>query len=274
MNVPVVKIDAGNPQLELEAVARELALWACGDGALAALGEFGGYGSIGLMTGPDRLHIAEYALSRYKIHLQCAGGRNGWRYSARRPALRDMARIPLRLGQPGDGAARFKPVAFRMERRASAVRRAARCQTAWRRGSARCRKRREKRCAAPAALCEDFEKGAPPEKALSLWRDFPERMPRRGKGSVGGPAELSDLDGNEKQAAAALDELDKKIRKLADDSKDIGPRGGYNSERSGRPRPSSANGALRRLCPCSCLRAVPLRSTPARRRRSLRTAAG
>lgn len=62
-DVPVVKIDAGNPQLELEAVARELALWACGEGALAALGEFGGYGSVGLMTSPDRLHSGIRALA-------------------------------------------------------------------------------------------------------------------------------------------------------------------------------------------------------------------
>ena len=73
-----------------------------------------------------------------------------------------------------------------------------------------------------AALCEDFEKGAPPEKALSLWRDFLKEC-RVSERAASAAAELSDLDESVKQTAAALDELDKKIRKLADDSKDIGP---------------------------------------------------
>ena len=220
-NVPVVKIDAGNPQLELEAVARELALWACGDGALAALGEFGGYGSIGLMTGPDRLHIAEYALSRYKIPYNVQEGgtagdtplgglpsaiwrayRSGW--GNRETAL--LVSNPLLFGWNGellryDGSSMPDGMEAWLgalpEEAGETLRRA-------------------------AALCEDFEKGAPPEKALSLWRDFLKEC-RVAERAASAAAELSDLDGNVKQAAAALDELDKKIRKLADDSKDIGP---------------------------------------------------
>ena len=220
-NVPVVKIDAGNPQLELEAVARELALWACGDGALAALGEFGGYGSVGLMTGPDRLHISEYALSRYKIPYNVQEGgtagdtplgglpsaiwrayRSGW--GNRETAL--LVSNPLLFGWNGelpryDGS--LLPDGMEAwlgalpEEAGETLRRA-------------------------AALCEDFEKGTPPEKALSLWRDFLKEC-RVAARAASAAAELSDLDGNVKQTAAALDELDKKIRKLADDSKDIGP---------------------------------------------------
>ena len=72
------------------------------------------------------------------------------------------------------------------------------------------------------ALCENFEKGASPEEALSLWRDFLKGC-RAAERAASAAAELSELDGSVKQAASALDELDKKIRKLADDSKDIGP---------------------------------------------------
>ena len=72
----------------------------------------------------------------------------------------------------------------------------------------------------PAKRC--FEKGASPEEALSLWRDFLKGC-RAAERAASAAAELSELDGSVKQAASALDELDKKIRKLADDSKDIGP---------------------------------------------------
>ena len=135
-DVPVVKIDAGNPQLELEAVARELALWACGEGALTALGEFGGYGSVGLMTSPDRLHIAEYALSRYKIPYNVQEGRRP--YGARAAPAGTIARrlCSSRTRCFSDGAASCRAATK------------ARCQTAWRRGSRRCRRMPAKRCAA------------------------------------------------------------------------------------------------------------------------------
>ncbi|WP_300263068.1 PD-(D/E)XK nuclease family protein [uncultured Cloacibacillus sp.] len=220
-DVPVVKIDAGNPQLELEAVARELALWACGEGALTALGEFGGYGSVGLMTSPDRLHIAEYALSRYKIPYNVQEGgtagetllgglpsaiwrarRSGW--NNRETAL--LVSNPLLFGWGGelprydegsmpDGMDAW--LGALPEDAGETLRRA-------------------------DALCEDFEKGASPEEALSLWRDFLKGC-RAAERAASAAAELSELDGSVKQAASALDELDKKIRKLADDSKDIGP---------------------------------------------------
>ena len=173
------------------------------------------------MTGPDRLHIAEYALSRYKIPYNVQEGgtagdtplgglpsaiwhayRSGW--GNRETAL--LVSNPLLFGWNGelprydgsslpDGMEAWLGVL--PEEAGETLRRA-------------------------AAFCEDFEKGAPPEKALSLWRDFLKEC-RVAERAASAAAELSDLDGSVKQTAAALDELDKKIRKLADDSKDIGP---------------------------------------------------
>lgn len=220
-NVPIVKLEAGNPQLELEAAARELALWACGEGALTALGGFGGYGSVGLMTSPDRLQVAEYALSRYKIPYNVQEGgtagetllgglpssilrarRSGW--NNRETAL--LVSNPLLFGTDGrlpeydesvmpDGIEAW--LAALPEEAGETLRRA-------------------------AALCENLEKGVTPEEALTLWRDFL-RGCRVAERAASAAAGLSDLDGSVKQAASALDELNKKIKKLADDSKDIGP---------------------------------------------------
>lgn len=220
-NVKTVKLEAGNPQLELEAAARELALWACGDGALTALGEFGGYGSVGLMTSPDMLHVAEYALSRYKIPYNVQEGGTAadtllgglpsaiWRarhsgWNNRETAL--LVSNPLLFGRDGklpeydeaalpDGIEAW--LAALPEEAGETLRRA-------------------------ASLCENFEKGVSPKEALTLWRDFL-RGCRAAERAASAAAELSELDGGVKQAASALDELDKKIQKLADDSKYIGP---------------------------------------------------
>lgn len=220
-NVPVVKLEAGNPQLEIEATARELALWACGEGALTALGGFCGYGSIGLMTGSDRLHVVEYALSRYKIPYNVQEGgtagetllgglpsailrarRSGW--NNRETAL--LVSNPLLFGANGalpkyDEAALPDGI------------------DAW---LAALPKEAGETLRRADALCKDLESGVTPVKALTLWRDFLRgcRVAERAAETAAGQSEL---DESVKQTASALDELDKKIRKLAEDSKDIGP---------------------------------------------------
>lgn len=220
-NVPVVKLEAGSPQLELEAVARELALWACGEGGLTPLGEFRGYGDIGLTVGPERLHVMEYALSRYGIpyNVQAGGtagdtllgglpsliwraSRSGWNNYETSALLAN----PLLFGEGGrlleydgsalpDGMDAWLGV---LPREAGEVIRRA------------------------EEMCAEFEKGVSPERSLSLWYDFL-RSERAAERAAASAASISALDDGVKAVASAIDELDKKIKKLSDDSKNIGP---------------------------------------------------
>ena len=74
--IPFLTVVAGNPRLELETLARNLALWRAGKGELQArLGiPFPGWGEIGLSLDAPRLGLAVEVLSRYRIPHTLRGG--------------------------------------------------------------------------------------------------------------------------------------------------------------------------------------------------------
>ena len=74
--IPFLTVVAGDPRLELETLARNLALWRAGKGELQArLGTpFPGWGEIGLSLDAPRLGLAVEVLSRYRIPHSLRGG--------------------------------------------------------------------------------------------------------------------------------------------------------------------------------------------------------
>ncbi|MGB4208617.1 MAG: PD-(D/E)XK nuclease family protein [Thermovirgaceae bacterium] len=74
--IPFLTVVAGDPRLELETLARNLALWRAGKGELQArLGiPFPGWGEIGLSLDAPRLGLAVEVLSRYRIPHTLRGG--------------------------------------------------------------------------------------------------------------------------------------------------------------------------------------------------------
>jgi len=74
--IPFLTVVAGDPRLELETLARNLALWRAGKGELQArLGiPFPGWGEIGLSLDAPRLGLAVEVLSRYRIPHTPRGG--------------------------------------------------------------------------------------------------------------------------------------------------------------------------------------------------------
>ena len=222
-DVPVVKIEAGNPQIEIEAVARELALWACGEGGLTSLGEFRGYGDVGITTNAASLAVVKYALSRYKIPYNVQeGGSVGesllgglpqliWRAHSSGWGNRETALLlssPLLFGQDG-GLPEYDAAALPegLDAWLSVLPEDARdgLQLA-------------------DELCREFDKGLSPVETLLLWREFLKKRSAVER-AASAASDIAKLDGRVKETASALDELDKKIKKLVDDSKSIGPAG-------------------------------------------------
>ncbi|HOG14960.1 MAG TPA: hypothetical protein PLY39_07400, partial [Synergistales bacterium] len=74
--IPFLTVVAGDPRLELETLARNLALWRAGKGELQVrLGiAFPGWGEIGLSLDAPRLGLAVEVLSRYRIPHTLRGG--------------------------------------------------------------------------------------------------------------------------------------------------------------------------------------------------------
>ncbi len=223
-SVPVVKIEAAGPQLEIEATARELALWACGEGALTSLGGFPGYGSVGLSVRPEKIHIAEYALSRYKIpyNLQ-EGGTAGdtqlgslpqavWRAHRSGWGNRETTLLLSSTLLFGSGG---RMPEYKAESLPEGL-------ASW---LAALPEEASKTLLRADGLCRDFQRGVTPGMALALWRDFLKdaRAAERAAETAGA---LDTLDSRVRQVAAAIGELDKKIEKFSDDAKNIGPASG------------------------------------------------
>ena len=224
-NVPIVKLEASNAYLELEALARETALWIEGAGGFAELGGLDDYGEVGLLISPDRLPVMEYALSRYKIPYNIqVRGTVGETLAGDLPSMiwrvwnsnwdnyntAILLANPLLFSEEGGFAAEYDESSFPEG------------YDEWRRTlspSAR------KRLAEIRALCLAFEKGGRPADILSLWHDFLE-----GADAVGGAVRVASgepsLDERVKDVSHAIYELKKKIKNLNDEAKYIGPAAG------------------------------------------------
>lgn len=224
-NVPVMKLEASNAYLELEALARETALWIEGAGAFGSLGRLDDYGDVGLLISPERLPVMEYALSRYKIpyNIQVRGtvGETlagdlpsmiwrGWNAGWDNYNTAILIANPLLFSDAEGFATAYDETSFPEG------------YDEWRRAlplTAR------QRLAEIRGLCLSFERGGSPAEILSLWCDFLERAGAVG-GTVRAAAGETALDGRVKDISHALFELKKKIRNLNDASKDIGPAAG------------------------------------------------
>lgn len=226
-DVPVVRLEAGSDGLEAELAAREIALWAKGEGVLTALGELDNYGEIGISAPARGLALMEYALSRYKIAYNVrvrgtvaetlAGELPGmiWRACA---SGFDSYNTSILLANPllfssADGktlGARC-PSSLLPEGRKG-----------WRAAlSGEDRARFEEIC----VLCDDLygdKKRHGPSDVLSIWRDFLEKC-RVVEAASRVAADESGLDDGVRDVSYALHELEKKIRNLDDAAKYIGP---------------------------------------------------
>ncbi len=74
--IPLLPVSAGDHRMELETLARNLAIWSAGEGEFQQRIEtpFPGWGNIGLSVDPARLENAEEILSRYRIPYTVNGG--------------------------------------------------------------------------------------------------------------------------------------------------------------------------------------------------------
>ena len=74
--VPLLTVSAGDHRMELETLARNLALWSSGEGEFRMRLEkpFPGWGDIGLSVDPLRLGCTEEILARYRIPYTVNGG--------------------------------------------------------------------------------------------------------------------------------------------------------------------------------------------------------
>ena len=63
----IFRLTGGDGSLQLDLLARELALWSLGEGALCEAMTFPGYGSIAIQTTPESLQALRGALKRYRI---------------------------------------------------------------------------------------------------------------------------------------------------------------------------------------------------------------
>ncbi|MEA5034977.1 PD-(D/E)XK nuclease family protein [Cloacibacillus evryensis] len=224
-DIPVVRLEASNAHLELEMLARDVALWINGEGGLTALGALDDYGDVGLLTLPDRLPVMEYALSRYKIpyNVRVRGTvretpagelpamiwrawSSNWDYYNTSILLAD----PLLFDCGEEGAELYKADSFPEG------------YEAWRRALA---PRARGRFADLRELCRSFERGGTPVEILAFWRDFLKKagVVERAARTAGGEASLDEMVRN---ISHALFELEKKIKILSDDAKHIGPASG------------------------------------------------
>lgn len=68
VKVPAAILEAGSPQLEIDAIAREIALWKLGKGSFAQdFGELKDFGDIGITVQREKLRAVRYAFARYRI---------------------------------------------------------------------------------------------------------------------------------------------------------------------------------------------------------------
>ncbi|MDO5116113.1 MAG: PD-(D/E)XK nuclease family protein [Synergistaceae bacterium] len=219
-NIPLIRLEAGNPHLELEALAREIALWRNGEGALTALGELSDYGDIGLLVSPKRLAVMEYALSRYKIpyNVQIRGVvdetlvgelppliwrafQSGW----------DNYNTAILLSNPllfpSGGEALYREDTFPDD------------YDGW---LAALPAEHAERLKDIRLLCAALQRGGTPSDILSLWRDFLENT-KAAETAALAAADDAPLDESVKEVAFAVAELKKKIKNFDDAAKETGP---------------------------------------------------
>ena len=226
-DVPVVRLEAVSDILEAESAAREIALWAKGEGVLTALGELDNYGEIGISVPKSSLALIEYALSRYKIAYSArargivSGTLAGELFSLVRRACESgfdnyntsmLLENPLLFPHAGNLAL--------SERCRSSLPPEGR--KSWAAAlSGEDRMRFEEICEFCSAFFGKGKKHTPLE-ALSMWRDLMKKC-RVTEAAASAAADDSGLDGGVREVSYALHELEKKIRNLEDTAKNIGP---------------------------------------------------
>lgn len=226
-DVPAVRLEAVSDILEAESAAREIALWAKGEGVLTALGELGNYGEIGVYVPESNLSLIEYALSRYKIAYSVrargtvAETLAGELFSMVRRAFSSgfdnyntsmLLENPLLFPEPGGGAAGTSC-------RSSLPPEGAKGWIDALRGDDR--RRFEEIC----EFCRELygkEKQHTTLVALSMWLAFLKKC-RVTEAAARAASDESGLDGGVRDVSYALHELEKKIRILEDAGKSIGP---------------------------------------------------
>lgn len=222
-SVKTAELEASNKHLELEALARETALWADGQGSFSQLGTLTDYGDIGIMISPDRLSILRYALERYQIpyNLRVRGtvgetpaGRLaveiwtafscGWDYFHTLPLISNPLLFTAKDGSLPQLPAGSFPTGFESWQKAL-------------------RGRGELVLNEMDLFCRKLAAGGTPVEILTAWSNFlNSRAVQTAQKTAWAAGAEASLDEEVKNIAFALFELDKKIKVLTDEARDLG----------------------------------------------------
>lgn len=218
-NLPVVELEASNEHLELEAVAREIALWLKGEGAFQKLGGLESLGDVGIMVGTGRMQVMEYALSKYKIayNIQARG-------TVGDTAAGELPSVIWRAWSSGWGnydtsALLSNVLLFPASEAEYDTSLFPDSYDLWQ-NSLEFKSAKEK-LTDIRSLCIALEKGGTPKDILTLWRDFLKKVDIV-KNAASLASDDASLDDVVKDTAFSIDELEKKIRGFKDGSIDVG----------------------------------------------------
>lgn len=219
-NSRVFELKAGDTQLQYDALAREAALWAHGEGVFASLGCFKNYGEIGLMVKPTGLSQVESALKRYRIpfNVQVRGT----------VAETLLGELPETVWRAFDSGWEREKTAFLL---AGPLLRSSGFDlesslSSFPEGSSSWRKHLK----GPAleifqkleGICSDLEAGGTALQIMRMWHDFITDLKTEER--IGGFIDdAPELDETLKDISSSIKELEMKIEMLEDISRDIGP---------------------------------------------------
>ena len=218
-SVKTALIEANNKELELAALAREIALWTHGRSTLSSLGEMDNYGDIGVLLRPDALDSLANSLERYKIP---------YNVQVRQTVGEGIAgELPRMIWNSFTSGWDTKSTAFLMTnplfggngfRVSDALGVSPEGAESW---LAYLKGREKSVFKEVLTLCSSLTKGGTPSEILTIWHDF---LLKLNIASVIADRieDRISLDGVIKDLSSVMSELKKKIESLDDIRKDIG----------------------------------------------------